>query len=194
MTTNEDFLGDMRRVQQELKEQMAEFDKNLTNARIISRDVIYKVILLCSTIIGFSLTLISIPQVGLNTNIGILKTSWYLFLATIISGFLSLFLEGRLHYALKWRSFQVQCFDKDYTYPIKDKLKVWLVCLYSLVSPRNLIFCRIYRNPKEKKYNELLNAKAVITLAELEKLTFILEDLFISLFIAGLLVFVASYR
>ena len=191
---SEEHLEGLRRLQQEFKEQMAEFDKNLADARIISRDVIYKIILLCSTIIGFSLTLLSIPQLGLNTHIDTLRTSWYLFLATIISGFLSLFLEGRLHYALKWRSIQVQDFDKDYTYPVKDKLKVWFVCFYSLVFPRNLFFCRIYETPKKKKYNELLNAKVVLTLAELEKLTFLVENLFIILFIAGLLMFVGSYR
>jgi len=191
---NEDYLTGLKHLQQEFKEKFAEFDKDLANARILSRDVIYKIILLCSTIIGFSLTLISLPQVGIHTDINTLRFSWYLLLATIVLGFLSLFIEGRLHYALRWRSFQVQDFDKKYTYPFFDKVKVWLVCAYSLIFPRNLIFCRIYEDPEIKKQNELLNAKVVQTLAELEKLTFIIENLFIIMFIAGLIVFVLSYQ
>jgi len=190
----DDHLAGLKQLQQEFKEKLIEFDNGLADARTVSRDVIYKIILLCSTIIGFSLTLISLPQVGIHTDINTLRLSWYLLLVTIVLGFVSLFIEGRLHYALKWRSFQVQDFDEKYTYPPIDKLKVLLVCAYSLVFPRNLIFCRIYKETKTKKYNELLNAKAVQVLAELEKLTFIFENLFILTFIAGLIVFVLSYR
>jgi len=43
---SEDHLGGIRRFQRELKEELADFDKNLADARIISRDVIYKIILL----------------------------------------------------------------------------------------------------------------------------------------------------
>lgn len=68
------------------------------------------------------------------------------------------------------------------------------MCAYSLIFPRNLIFCRIYEDPEIKKLNDLLNTKAVQTLAELEKLTFIIENLFIIMFIAGLIVFVLSYQ
>lgn len=188
---NEDPL---KQWQHEFKEKLAEFDKDLSDARIISRDVIYKIILLCSTIIGFSLTLISLSQVGIHADINTLRISWYLLLATIFLGFLSLFVEGRLHYALRWRSFQVQDFDKEYTYPFLDRVKVQLVCIYSLIFPRNLIFCRIYKEPKVKKQNELLNAKTVQALAELEKLTFVIENLFIFIFVAGLIAFVLSYR
>lgn len=191
---NKNYLAGLRQMQQEFKEKFAEFDKDLADARIISRDVIYKVVLLCSTIIGFSLTLISLSQIGIHTDINTLKISWYLLLSTIVLGFLSVFIEGRLHYALKWRSFQVQDFDKEYAYPLLDKIKVWLVCIYSFIFPRNLIFCRIYKEPMVKKQSALLNAKTVQTLAELEKLTFIVEDLFIIVFITGLIVFVLSYR
>jgi len=184
----------VKQLQQEFKKKFTEFDKNLADARLISRGVIYKIILLCSTIIGFSLTLISLSQMGIHTDINTLKLSWYLLLATIVLGFLSLFVEGRLHYALKWRSFQVQDYDKGYVYPFIDRIKVWLVCAYSLIFPRNLVFCRVYKGTKVKKHNELLNAKAVLTLAELEKLTFIFENLFIVLFITGLIIFVMSYR
>ena len=63
----------------EQKEKFREFDKNLLEARLISRDVIYKIILICSSIIGFSLTLISIPNFDLRSDINQLKSSWNLF-------------------------------------------------------------------------------------------------------------------
>jgi len=177
----------------EQKEKLKEFDEGLVEARIVSRDVIYKIILICSSIVGFSITLMSIPNLELRTDVDLLRASWYFFLFTIILGFFSIFLEGRLHYALKWRAFQIQDFDKNYKYPFRDKLKVWSVCLYSLIFPRNLIFCRIYKSKEDNKYNYLLNAKAVQTLAELEKIPFILENLFILSFISALVIFVASY-
>ena len=116
-------------LQKEFKEKLTEFDKDLSDSRLLSRDVIYKIIILCSTIIAFSVTLISLSQLDLKIDVGKLKTSWYLFLATIILGFSALFLEGRLHYALKWRAFQVQDYDKDYKHPLKDKLKVFIICI-----------------------------------------------------------------
>lgn len=177
----------------EQKEKFKEFDEELSGARVISRDVIYKVIIICSSIIGFSVTLISIPNLELQINSSLLKTSWYFFLSTIIIGFFSIFLEGRLHYTLKWRAFQVQDFNQDYNYRIFDKIKVWVVCFYSLVFPRNLIFCLVYKSEKENKYNYILNAKTVQTLAELEKVPFFLENLFIIVFVTALYIFVRSY-
>lgn len=188
-----DIGGNVQRVFDEQKEKLKEFDERLVEARLVSRDVIYKIILICSSIIGFSLTLISLPNLEFRVDIGLLKISWYLFLTTIILGFFSIFLEGRLHYALNWRAFQVQSFDKKYKYPFRDKLKVWSVCLYSLFFPRNLIFCMTYKSEKDNKYNYLLNAKAVQTLADLEKVPFILENLFILSFISALVIFVVSY-
>lgn len=188
-----EYLGGLKSLVEEQDNKFKKFDEGLTEARLVSRDVIYKIILICSSIVGFSITLMSVPYLELRTDVGLVGVSWYFFLFTIILGFLSIFLEGRLHYALKWRAFQVQDFDKNYKYPFSDKLKVWSVCLYSLIFPRNLIFCRIYKSKEDNKYNYLLNAKAVQTLAELEKIPFILENLFILSFISALIIFVASY-
>lgn len=184
----------LEKFQKEFKEKLNEFDKELIEARTISRDVIYKIILLCSTIIGFSFTLISIPQFTSKIIVPTLQISWYIFLCTIALGFLSLFLEGRIKYALKWRSFQVQEYDENFKYSKIDKIKVLIICIYSLFFPRNFIFCRIYKSAIEKKYNALLNSKAVILLAELEKIPFFLENLFIISFISGLFVFIKSYN
>jgi len=177
----------------EQNRKLREFDFKLSSARLISRDVVYKIILICSSIVGFSLTLASFQDLGIHININTLKISWYLFLTTIILGFLSIFIEGRLHYSLQWKSFQVQDFDKNYSYPLKDKLLVWFVSMYSLISPRNLVFCRIYPTKKKRKYYALLNAKTVQILAEIEKLTFIIENVFVITFVIALIVFVRSY-
>jgi hypothetical protein len=187
-------MDGLEKLAQEQKEKFKEFDEKLSAARILSRDVIYKIILICSSIIGFSLTLISIPNLELKSNITQLKTSWYLFLTTIILGFISIFIEARLHYALQWRAFQVQDYDKEYKYPFFDRLRVLLVCLYSLVFPRNLVFCRIYKTKDERRYSALLNARSVMLLAELEKSTFVIENIFIIVFVVALIVFVSSYK
>lgn len=184
----------LRELREEQEKKFNKFDSELNEARLISRETVSKIILLCSTIIGFSLTLLSIKNISLEVNINTLRLSWYLFLATIVLGFLSLFIEGRLHYSLKWRAFQVQDYDRAYVYPLLDKIRVWVTCFYSLIFPRNLIFCKIYPTAKARKQNALLNAKTVITLAEFEKVTFVLENIFIILFVTALVVFINSYR
>lgn len=188
-------MGDnFEKLIQEQKEKFKEFDENLAFSRLVSRDVIYKIILICSSIIGFSLTLLSLPSVELRSDLNLLKISWYLFLYTIVLGFLSVFLEGRLHYALHWRVIQVQDFDEKYLYPITDRLKVWFVCLWSLVFPRNLIFCKIYNTSANKKYYALLNAKTVMSLAGMEKSIFLLENIFVTVFVLALFTFVRSIK
>jgi len=190
---NENAGESIRRISEEFKEKFKELDTDLASARFISRDVIYKIILICSSIIAFSVTLISIPQLSVATNVSNLRTSWYLFLLTIVLGFIALFLEGRLHYTLKWRAFQAQDFDEEYKYPFIDKLKVLGVCIYSIIFPRNLFFCRIYKTSQEKKHNALLNAKTVQALAEFEKIPFVIENLFVVSFIISLFIFIKSY-
>jgi len=178
----------------EQKEKFKEFDSKLLDARTISRDVIYKIIIVCSSTIGFSLTLVSIPNIGFSLDINLLKISWYLFLTTIILGYTSIFLEGRIHYALHWKAFQLQDYDDNYGYSVFDKLKVVMVGLYSILLPRNLIFCKKYKTKLLAEYNSILNGKVVSFLAEMEKLCFMLENLFIVVFIAALTVFIRSYK
>jgi len=186
-------FGYLDEFMREQKERFEKFDRGLASARYLSRDVIYKIIILCSSIIGFSLTLMSLPNLKLNLNIELLKTSWYLLLLTIILGFTSIFVEGRLHYALEWRSFQLQEYEK-YHFNFLDRFKIIFISLWSIIFPRNLIFCGAYKTKDEVKYNSLLNARIVMTLAELEKLTFYLENIFIIVFITALVIFVKSYK
>jgi hypothetical protein len=185
---------DMARSNQEFKDQLKEFDSALNNARILSRDVTYKIIVLCTSIIGFSLALISTNILSVSVDVYQLRISWYLFLTTIICGFASLFIEGRIHYVLGWRGFQVQEFDSTYRYKWYKKIMVFFVAIYSLISPRNLIFCRAYKSEAEKLNNGYLNAKTIQLLAEWEKLTFLTENIFIISFVAALYVFITSYK
>lgn len=185
----------LEKLQREQKEKFKEFDSALDSARIISRDTVYKIILLCTTIVGFSVTLMSIntPIFSVKVDVQSLQVSWYLFLITIILGFLSLLFEGRLHYALTWRTIQVQDHDKGYKLSLSEKIKVYSVVLYSIVSPRNLFFCRIYKTESEKRWNARMNAVTIITLAEFEKATFVFENLFLAFFIFALFTFIRSY-
>ena len=80
-----------------------------------------------------------------------------------------------------------------FSYPFIDKLKVLGVCIYSIIFPRNLFFCRIYKTSQEKKHNALLNAKTVQALAEFEKIPFVIENLFVVSFIISLFIFIKSY-
>lgn len=183
----------LEKFQKKFKEEMQEFDSGLKESRILGRDVIHKIVILCSTIIGFSITLISLPQFETNLNIFSLRISWQLFLVTIVIGFLSLFIESRIHYVLKWRAIQIQDFDEKYNYRLIDRIKVLATCLYTLFSPRNLIFCKIYKTQAEQKSNALLNGKVIQSLAEMEKLPLFLENLFILFFVVSLTIFVKSY-
>lgn len=189
-----DPLEKLEKINKELREKLREFDADLNSARVISRDVIYKIIFLCSTIIGFSVTLITIKtplfEIGVDTKK--LQFSWYLFLLTIIVGFASLLFEGRLHYALAWRALQVQIHE-DHKYSLIENIKIYFIVLYSIIFPRNLFFCRIYKTEEEKNWNALANGKTVRILAELEKFPFLLENLFIAFFVIALFVFVTSY-
>lgn len=187
-------LNSLENFEKKQEQKFKEFDENLNQARLVSRDLIYKIIIICSSIIGFSLTLMSLPDLELKSDVHLLQISWYLFLSTISLGFLSIFIEARLHYALKWRAIQVQDYDEKYTYPLGDKFKVFFIGIFSLVFPRNLIFCRIYKTKKEKTYYALLNAKVIVLLAELEKITFNIENLFVFLFISALFVFIKSFN
>jgi hypothetical protein len=175
------------------QQMMDRFDTNLKDARLLSRGAIYKVILLSSSIIGFSVTLASFQNLGLRVNIETLKYSWYLFLFTIVVGFFTLFLEGRIKYALAWKAIQPQIFDESIHFGFPEIIKVNLVVCFSLLFPRNLFFGRIYSNERDRKYYQFLNAKAVYYLAELEKLPFHFENFFIILFILSLIVFISSY-
>jgi len=82
----------------------------MESSRAVNRDVIYRVVLLSASIVGFSATLLSIKTLKLNVDSGLLELSWILFAAVILIGPLSIFVESRARYAITWRSIQPQHF------------------------------------------------------------------------------------
>ncbi len=180
-----------KQIQDDFDKKFRELDEGLASSRTISRDIVHKIILLSTGIIGFSVTLASVPFLSGNIDIPRLTQSWTVFLLTIVFGYLPLILESRINYCLKWRGFQVQ----DYELKISTWNKVYalLIAIYSILFPRNLIFCRIYKNEADTKLNAARNAHVVMTLANLEKLTFIFENIFVVLFVTGLYLFVRSF-
>ncbi len=174
------------------KEELKEHDESLEKARVLSRKIIVRMIILCSSAIAFSVSLFSIEALKPNIDITMLKYSWYIFLATMIIGFLQLFLEGRLNYVIPHRAFQPMGNIKEYNLTALEFLRIIVVIAISSLYPTNLLFCRIYKDENKKKKYENLNGFTVHYLARLKGLYFILEDIFIITFVTALILFILS--
>jgi hypothetical protein len=100
------------------------------------------------------------------------------------------FLESRARYAITWRSVQPQHHDRrDSTK--KEKLQLLGVGLYTvLVRPRNLVFAR--DTDSGDKETEWLNARTIQKLHVVWDLALALELVFWLLFVAALVVVIAS--
>jgi cytochrome bd-type quinol oxidase subunit 2 len=128
----------MSSVLDELNAKLDRMDKDMEAARSVGRDAIYRIALLSGAIIGFSATLLSIKTVSARVDIGLLEASWFLFVAVIAIGPLSIYIEARTRYAIAWRATQQQNFDR-HDFPLSMRLKFVIVLGYTfLVRPRNL--------------------------------------------------------
>lgn len=178
----------------DLEKKFEKFDRETESTRLISRDALYKLMLLESSIIAFSITILSVVALRIDPDIVSLKISWIIFLCSILLGYLSFFIESRAKFSISWRTLQVTEFDKkDYNW--LDHLSVIAVVLYTLiVSPRNLIFCRWLKSDKEyKKYIHNMNGKTIGLLADILKIPLFLETISIVLFIIGLWYFIKTF-
>lgn len=179
----------------DLKLQLKDFDRNIRAARQISRNTIYRLIILSAGIVGFSVSLFSIPFLQSNLNLLFLKYSWYFFLGVIITGSFILFLEGRIRYAKTWKNLQIsQWVDKLKDYSLKEKRYANLIVILTLLHPSNLIFNRIYVNTNEKNFKQRVNGLVVHKLARIECNLGILENFFFCFFIAALILLVMSFK
>lgn len=181
-------------INNDFEKKFEKFDRETEAARMISRDALYKMVILETSIIAFSVTLLSVSALRINPNAAFLKTSWVLFLASIICWLSSAFIESRAKFTISWRNLQVSEYDKkDYNY--LDHLKVMGVAVYSLfISPRNLIFCIWRKNtPGYKKYVHNMNAKVIGLIADILKIPLSLELFSIILFVVGLVYFVKTF-
>lgn len=187
-------MDELEKFKQELKEKFNDFDRDLSFAREISRSAIYRIIILSASIVGFSVSLFSVPIFQSSLILRTLQYSWYFFLAAIILGFLILMLEGRVKYAKVWKGFQVSQFPKDSDYFLKEKIYASLIAIVSLFYPANLLFNRIYKVEEEKQFKERVNGLVVQKLAGIEHSLIFLENIFIILFICGLVLIVFSFK
>ena len=181
---------------EDIQKQHEEFDKKLRSARQISRNNIYKIVLLCAGIVGFSVSLFSIPIFQGGLNLVRFKYAWYIFTVVIITGLATLILEGRMRYAIAWKGYQVMKFkDKISDYSFKERLMANIIAIITLIYPANLIFNKIYTNSQEKEHKEYMNGLVVNKLARTEMfLISMLENIFIIAFILGLFVLVSAFK
>jgi hypothetical protein len=177
----------------DFKQKMKDFDEGLKTARSVSREAIYKIVLLSGSIVGFSATIQSIQNLKISTNIEILRVSWILFLVVVALGPLMNIIESRVAYIIVWRGLQPQKTDWKHLLRLRGKISVFLTLLYSLAfSPRNLIFCRQYKNESIADLRQRQNGMMIATANLLINFVLFLESVFLLLFFAALVCLVLS--
>ena len=169
---------------------LKQHDDELDAARILSREFITRVIILCSSAVAFSVSLFSIPIIKDNIDFTIIKYSWFCFVGTIILGFFLLFFEGRVEYVRAYRAFQPTGNISQYKRKFFDHIRIIFIIIFSLFYPTNLVFCRIYRDAEKMNYYQNLNGFIVHYLAKMRGTYFLLENIFIVIFISSLVIFV----
>lgn len=175
----------------DFENKMEKFDRDLEAARKIARETMSKIVVLATTIIGFSVTILSVEQLNIQISESGLRTAWLLLTVTIALGLLIPYLEGRSKYVIYWRGLQHQEWDRQLK--LWEKIKVSFVVAYSLLfGPRNLIYCKIYEDEAIKKNNARKNALAIHYSNKVINLMLFAELLFILVFVASLAVMLYS--
>ena len=175
------------------RQKMKDFDEGLKTARSISREAIYKVVLLSGSIVGFSATIQSIQNLKLTTNIHTLRISWILFLTVIALGPLMNIIESRVAYIIVWRRLQPQKVDWKQRLRLREKIVAIAALLYSIaISPRNLIFCREYKSDAAITLNQRQNGMTIAIANLLINFVLFLESIFLLLFLGALVCLVLS--
>lgn len=181
----------------EFNTKMEKLDRDLEHSRSLSRNLIEKIVVLSTSIVGFSVTILSVEQ--LNVNLGILElmASWILFALTIAFGLLILFIESRVKYVIFWRGLQPLEFEEKgkaiVTYI--QRSKVFFVTMYSIfVNPRSLIYCRPEKDDKKHHLDKVRNGIVIHHANLYVNLIFVFELAFIVTFICGFVYFIASVR
>lgn len=175
-----------------IKEEFEEFNKKLDASRKMGRNTMYRLIILSASIVGFSVSLFSIPTLQSNIDFSTLRYSWYFFLGVIILGFFILMFEGRLQYGTTWKGFQSGEYPNKYDYSLKEKLLALLIVVISIFYPANLFFNKIYQNKAEKLFKERVNGLVVHELATIGHYLLFLENIIFIMFICGLILLIIS--
>lgn len=174
---------------------MEKYDKNIKAARQISRNAIYRIVLLASGIVGFSVTLFSIPAFQQNLTLSSIQYSWYFFLATIITGSLLLLGEGRIRYAKTWKVRQTSSWTQSMNeYTASEHVLAALIVLYSILYPANLTFNKMKAAEHRLRLQSKVNGLVVHRLARLEHALVVLENISFICFVIGLILLVHSFK
>lgn len=174
---------------------MEKFDNDLEGSRTVARETMSRIVVLSTTIVGFSVTLLSLKELNLRIDEHSLRIAWLLFTVTIALGLLLPYLESRAKYVIHWRGLQHQEWDADAFKSLNlwDKLKVIVVILFSVfILPRSLIFCKVYTDEKIKKKMAIYNALSIHWTNKVIDSVFFLELVFILTFVSSILVFLFS--
>lgn len=172
-----------------------EFDKKLNDSRKLSISAISKLVFLSSSIVGFSVSLFSIPILQSRLDLDSLRFSWYFFVAVILLGFFIMIFEGRTGFAKTWKNFQVSSYPEKgrYNYSVKEKTIATLIAIATIFYPANLLFNRIYETEDERLFKTKINGLVIHKLASIENSLIFLENIVFILFICGIITLVLSF-
>lgn len=175
----------------DINDKFRRYDKGIDAARKMSRDAIHKVLLFSAGTLSLTVTMFSaFPS---KIDVGTVQLSWYLLVAAIVTGYLTLFLHGRVLYAKTWKSFNTdQTIPLPYEYPFLYRIIAIPFAIFSLIFPANMILNK--PNALNAPIWQKINHYTVHELAWFEHRIPFLENMTILFFVSGLIVLVMSVR
>lgn len=194
---NEKHRREHKKFMDEFNMKMEKLDRDLEHSRSLSRNLIEKIVVLATSIVGFSVTILSVDQLNINLSMSELMVSWILFASTIAFGLLIPFIESRVKYVIYWRGLQPQEFEEkgESVITLRQRSNVFFVTMYSIfINPRSLIYCSPEKDEKKHLLDKLRNAVVIHQANLYVNLIFILEFAFVATFIFGFVYFIASVQ
>ena len=194
---NEKHHREHKEFKDEFNAKMEKLDRDLEHSRTLSRNLIEKIVVLATSIVGFSVTILSVDQLDLNLSFSELMVSWILFASTIALGLLIPFIESRVKYVIFWRGLQPQEFEDkgESIVTFWQRIKVFFVTIYSIfLNPRSLIYCRPEKDESKHHLDKVRNGVVIHQANLYVNLIFIFELAFIITFIFGFVYFIASVQ
>jgi len=173
---------------------MEKFDRDLERVRSLSRDAIYRVTVLSASIVAFSATVLSVRQLHLNADTGLLGASWCLFAAAVVLGPALVALEARTQFIITWRARQPQDFNTERRLTFRERVQLFFVLLYAItIRPRSLFYAR-HTDYDEKTPTQgmWMNFRAVLAMHLVMDIALALEVLLWLIFSAAMIVMVVA--
>ena len=162
-------------------------DREIVAARESARDWSNKLIVLTSSIVGFSVSLFSIDAIKKNIDATTLRLSWYWFLGTIVLSILALIFESRTVFASQWRKNALGFSAPSSVARASAAVYFNAVIIFvvALFYPTHLIFGK---KGKDETHEEWQNSHVIVAnwFSRAKNLTFLLETLSFIFFVIGL--------